>query len=108
MTRKIDVCAIHTGNHEHCIAIEIKISHADFMRDTLTEKFRDFIPLSTEFYYAVPAGLINPNHVPSECGLIEVRDSGLLDFSRQAEKRPAIDSVIFSFWRAAIKRAAGQ
>jgi hypothetical protein len=108
MTRKIDVCVIHVGNYEDCIAIEIKITRKDFFSDVGTEKYKDFIPLSTEFYYAVPAGLIKPEDVPSECGLIEVRDSGLLDFSRQAEKRPAIDSVIFSFWRAAIKRAAGQ
>lgn len=58
------------------IAYEIKISRADFRRDT-HEKQRQARLFSDRFYYVAPKGLIKPEELPDWAGLIEF-DGGVL------------------------------
>jgi hypothetical protein len=46
---------------------EIKTSHADFMKD---DKWEDYLPLCTRFYFVAPLGLIDPTEVKSPAGLL--------------------------------------
>lgn len=51
-------------------AVEIKVTRADFRRDT-EDKRRAWRSVTNRFLYATPAGLIQPTEVPDGCGLIE-------------------------------------
>lgn len=72
--RYIDVLLIGPPSskpaHER-IAIEVKISRADFRRDT-AEKREWWQALGHRFAYATPKGLITATELPPGCGLIEV------------------------------------
>jgi len=54
-------------------AYEVKISRADFRRDTAIKQ-REARLFSDQFFYVTPAGLIKPEEVPDWAGLIEYRD----------------------------------
>lgn len=109
--RRIDVLLVRNWcgriGHE-IIAMEVKVTRADFFQDT-EEKRRPWWLLSNKFAYVVPAGMVGPEEVPSGCGLVEItggpcrRDDphthtpacvGVLSWNRAAriEKR-VIDSI---------------
>jgi hypothetical protein len=54
-------------------AYEIKVSRADFRRDT-HEKQRESRLFSDRFYYVTPVGLLRKDEVPDWAGLIEIVD----------------------------------
>jgi len=54
-------------------AYEVKISRADFRRDTAVKQ-REARLFSDQFFYVTPAGLIRPDEVPDWAGLIEFAD----------------------------------
>lgn len=54
-------------------AYEVKISRADFRRDTAIKQ-REARLFSDQFFYVTPAGLIRPEEVPDWAGLIEYTD----------------------------------
>lgn len=52
---------------------EIKVSRADWLKELRSpNKRRIGLMLSSRFYFAAPVGVIKPNEVPPECGLIEL------------------------------------
>lgn len=51
-------------------AYEVKISRADFKRDTAIKQ-REARLFSDQFFYVAPAGLVKPEEVPDWAGLIE-------------------------------------
>ncbi|MBT2587970.1 hypothetical protein [Arthrobacter sp. ISL-95] len=71
--RRIDALMRETAGYT---AIEIKVTRADFKRDT-HEKRRAWQAHTRRFIYATPAGLINPSEVPPGCGLWEFDGSRL-------------------------------
>lgn len=63
------------SNAKRTAAIEIKRSKSDYYRDTNNpQKRRGALLHSNQFYYAAPAGMINPKTLPRECGLIEMHE----------------------------------
>lgn len=62
--RRIDALLRDTSGYT---AIEIKVTRADFRRDT-PEKRRAWAAHTRRFIYATPAGLISPSEVPDGCG----------------------------------------
>jgi hypothetical protein len=46
---------------------EIKVSRSDFKQD---DKWQYYLPLCNQFYFACPKGLIKPEEVPGQCGLV--------------------------------------
>lgn len=58
------------------VAYEIKVSRADFRRDSHAKQ-RQARLFSDRFYYVVPAGLIKPEEVPDWAGLYEFSDGKL-------------------------------
>lgn len=54
---------------------EIKHSRGDFRRD---EKWRDYLPLCTDFYFVAPKGLLKKDEIPPEAGLMEPWGSRLI------------------------------
>lgn len=59
--------------HER-IALEVKVSRADFKRDT-DDKRRAWFSVADRFAYVAPKDLIKPEEVPAGCGLLEYEDS---------------------------------
>ena len=60
----------HASQGYRATAYEIKVSKADFRRDTHAKQ-RDARLFSDEFYYVTPAGLIAETDLPDWAGLIE-------------------------------------
>lgn len=58
------------------VAYEIKISRADFKRDTHAKQ-RQARLFSDRFYYVAPRGLIAPSDLPDWAGLMEYSDGNL-------------------------------
>lgn len=74
--RRIDGLLI--GKSATRTAIEVKISRADFKRET-DEKRRAWIKHTHRFTYACPAGLIQPEEVPKGLGLWWVHPNGRIE-----------------------------
>lgn len=73
--QRLDAWAIHFFPSEHCkrVAYEVKVSRSDFRREVRAPlKRRWALLLSNEFYFAAPAGLIKPDELPPEAGLVEL------------------------------------
>lgn len=52
---------------------EIKTSRADFLREVKDPlKRRIGLLMSNRFHFATPAGLLTPEEIPIECGLVEL------------------------------------
>lgn len=58
------------------IALEVKVSKADFKRDT-DEKRRAWFSVADRFAYVAPAGLITKEELPPGCGLLEFHADAL-------------------------------
>lgn len=73
--RSIDVLLIN--NHRsgrvpfERIAIEVKVSRGDFLRETASKRGA-WEALAHRFAYCVPRGMLRPEEIPSGCWLIEV------------------------------------
>lgn len=64
-TRRIDALMVLRNQRT---AIEIKVSRADYRRET-EQKRRTWQAITHRFVYAVPAGLVAPSEVPDGLGL---------------------------------------
>ncbi|KKM70435.1 hypothetical protein LCGC14_1440710 [marine sediment metagenome] len=53
--------------HPRFIGCEIKVARSDFLRD---EKWQNYLPYCTEFYFVAPPGIIDPSEVPEAAGLM--------------------------------------
>jgi hypothetical protein len=59
----------------HTIAYEIKVSRSDFLHEIRNPlKRAQGLKLSNYFYFVTPKGLVKPEEIPPETGLIEVND----------------------------------
>lgn len=66
--RILDGLAIRKSWTQPCFtAYEVKVSRSDFMGDT---KWTDYLPLCHELVFACPSGLIQPEEIGEEVGLI--------------------------------------
>lgn len=72
--QRLDLFALHpTDNDCERIVCEIKASKADFKNELKKPtKRRMGLLYSNLFYFVAPKGMIKPEDVPPECGLIEV------------------------------------
>jgi len=71
--KRIDAWAIRLWAEKVRIAYEIKVSRSDFLREIKDpEKRQHALSVSNLYYFAAPSGLIKPDELPQECGLIEV------------------------------------
>ena len=64
--------------------VEIKVSRADFKAD---KKWREYLPYCEKFYFACPVGLIKPEELEKEVGLIWVHEDGTVAFEKRAKRR---------------------
>lgn len=79
-SRRIDALLLH---NRQWTALEVKISRADFKRDTY-EKRRAWMERTDRFIYVTPEGLITKEEVPDGCGWWEVSEQGRIKVSKRA------------------------
>lgn len=65
-------------------AIEIKVTRADYRRDTW-QKREPWVRVCHRFVYAVPKGLLDGEKPAYGCGVWEIEDSGRLTVLRKAK-----------------------
>lgn len=70
--------------HPLVIGYEIKVSRSDFLGD---DKWRGYLTLCNEFYFAAPKGLIQLSELSSEAGLIELVGKSRLVVRKKAPYR---------------------
>lgn len=66
------------------VGVEIKVSRADFLGD---KKWPEYLPYCEKFYFACPAGLIQPDELAKGIGLIWVHEGGAMSIQRGARRR---------------------
>lgn len=81
-----DVLAVYESYAPMARIYEIKISHGDFLRDLNAGKYLRYLPECNQLYFAAPKGIIKPNEVPAETGLMLRGDKGW-HVSKGAPKR---------------------
>ena len=65
-----DVWALSKSYAFNALAYEIKVSVSDFRSDVTKGKWTEYLKYSTGVIFAVPAGMIKKEDVPSGCGLM--------------------------------------
>jgi hypothetical protein len=91
MLQRIDAYALncHKSKQFRRIAYEIKVNHADFIREKIDpDKRRPAQKVSDYFYFAAPRGIIAPEEVPDDCGLVVVYENGR---SRILKRAPRLE-----------------
>ena len=71
---KIDALAIKISwTHFGITGYEIKVSRSDFLRD---EKWRAYLPMCNQLYFAVAPGVCDVEEIPDICGLVVMNSKG--------------------------------
>jgi hypothetical protein len=77
--RRFDAFAMNlwSSRRYERVAYEVKMTRQDFKRELDDPiKRRAGLLASNRFYFATPMGLVRPEEIPLECGLIEIDDIG--------------------------------
>lgn len=83
----LDALAIRKSWTKPCFTgYEVKVDRGDFMRD---QKWPGYLQYCHQFYFACPAGLIKPEELPNEVGLIYYNpEKDCISTKRKALHRP--------------------
>lgn len=94
--QQIDAWAMkRSWAHPLISGYEIKISRGDFMRD---EKWREYLHYCNAFYFVCPHGIIQPEELPAEAGLLVVSKGGLRLFTKKKAPHREV-TVPEEMWR---------
>lgn len=98
--------------HER-IALEVKVTRADFRRDT-DEKRAAWFAVADRFAYVAPVGMIKPEELPQGCGLMEYNSEAIFGSDvlkwkviapRKTEPTKAFDTQFFAYLFGRASRA---
>ena len=67
---RADVISISKNYHPSVLIYEIKVSRGDFLSDINSGKFMKYFDYCSQFYFAMPKGLVKTIEIPDSCGLI--------------------------------------
>ncbi len=71
---KIDALAMKISwTNFSIIGYEVKVSRSDFLRD---EKWRAYLPMCNQLYFAVAPGVCDVEEIPDVCGLVVMNSKG--------------------------------
>ena len=77
------------------IGYEIKVNRSDFVND---QKWRGYLPFCNEFYWVCPYGLIDPNEVSDDAGLMCVSKNCTRVYTKKRAKYRNVE-IPESIWR---------
>lgn len=86
----IDAFALNCWPSKHFqrVAYEVKVNRGDFLAELKNpDKREPFLRYSNLFYFVAPVGLIKPEEVPDECGLIEIHGDAFWKIKTNAHWR---------------------
>jgi hypothetical protein len=87
----------YPSKHYERIAYEVKVNRGDFLAELKNpDKREPFLRYSNRFYFVAPVGLIKPEEVPDECGLIEIHGDAFWKIKKIAPWR-ASEKPTWSF-----------
>ena len=91
------------------IAFEIKVSRSDFLHERNNpDKRQPALMLSNQYYFAAPKGLIKPEEIPPECGLVEMQpDKQTLLWTIKAPMRET-EEPTWRFVTSILREAKGE
>lgn len=90
------------------IAYEIKVTRTDFNQELDNPDKREAAwELSTEAYFACPAGLVKPDELPEGWGLIEVTTGGLRRKKRAQQRNKTAPTIMPMGFVACVARHSG-
>lgn len=70
------------------IAYEVKVNRGDFLSELKNpEKREPFMRYANQFFFATPVGLVKPEEIPDEVGLIEIHGDGFWKIKVKAPYR---------------------
>jgi hypothetical protein len=104
---RMDAWAMHKSwSNPKYIAYEIKVSRSDFLNDN---KWQHYLLCCNELYFVCPKGLILPDELPKEVGLLYVTGNGLRLITKKKAAYRTIDvpeDVLkyILMWRAKIEK----
>lgn len=79
--RRLDAWAMkRSWSHPKLSGYEIKVSRSDFIRD---DKWRDYLPLCNELWFVAPQGVIDPQELAPEVGLLVAATTGTRLFTKK-------------------------
>lgn len=78
------------------VTYEVKVSVSDFRSDITSGKWQGYLQFSSAVIFAVPAGLISKDDIPSGCGLIVRHDEVWRTIKRPTVQR--IDTLPRASW----------
>jgi len=100
--RRIDAWALScfpSKRHE-IVAYEVKVTRSDFRNEIkIPRKRLPALRWSNRFYFVAPKGIIPPEEVPMECGLIEVSWRGKIPFRPSWWSEWTFEKTIVAPWR---------
>lgn len=95
--QRLDVFIISQGRGHERIALEVKISRSDFLREIKQPlKRRPGLRFGNRFYFYAPKGMIQPTEIPPECGLLEFDPTGSPYYSSHT---PRLAETVVAPWR---------
>lgn len=84
--RRIDFWSMMPSWSDPCpTGYEVKISMADFQRDT---KWESYLPYCERFSFCCPKGLLRPTLLPPGIGLVEVDEEGMVSVVVRSRRHP--------------------
>lgn len=87
-------------SHPTTFGYEIKVSRRDFLAD---DKWQNYLPLCSDFYFVCPSGLIQPEEIAAPAGLIWSSNEGSrLYVKKKAQRRTT--EIPESLWRYLVMR----
>lgn len=107
--QRLDAWAINLYPSKNFLKItyEVKVSRSDFLHEIKhPEKRQQGLAFSNEFYFATPAGLVKPEEIPPECGLIYVKEDGSSRLILQAPRRKTDELATWRFFASIARRAS--
>ena len=107
---RVDAWAMDTwaSSKFNKVAFEVKVSRSDFKRELAQPKKRlGAMAVSNQFYFVVPAALVEPSEVPEDCGLLWVDVNGKVHEQKKAPLRSS-NPLPAGFMAMILRRAAGE
>jgi len=84
--RHIDVLATCPNSRHRVVGVECKASRGDLLRDLRSEKWRFYLPYTSEFWFMVNPDICDPSEIPKECGVVETRGNRMTKVRRRSPR----------------------
>ncbi len=79
---------LKSWTHFSTIGYEIKVNRSDFLNDS---KWASYLPYCHEFYFVCPSGLISPEELGNQVGLLWASKNGTMLYNKKKAPRRDVE-----------------